>query len=400
MDLVSGTPFWPLRNGLMNVYPPLGADISCEIAIVGGGITGALVAHELTKQGADCVLLDKRDIGTGSTAASTALLLYEIDVDLHELIPLVGEEHAVRAYELCREAIYQVRDAAAEVGDACDFQECPSLYFSSRRSEAKRLEKEYEARRRDGFKVDLWSRDEVEANTSFSAPNALWTPEGGQIDAYRLTHKLLAAAHGRGLKIFDRTQVTNSQEDEAAWTLQTDRDFTVTAKQVVFACGYEAQEMLRQRVMEIKNTFVWVSEPLDSFEGWPERCMIWETARPYFYARTTTDGRAMVGGEDVPFKSAKLREALLESKVARLKRRFDDMFPQLKAEVGYAHAGTFSETKDGLAYIGRSPEWGRALFALGFGGNGITYSIIAARLICDEINGQENKDAEIFRFER
>lgn len=399
MDLVSGQAFWPLRDGLLGVYPPLKSDVNCDVAIIGGGITGALIAHELIKKGADCVLLDKRDIGMGSTSVSTALLLYEIDVDLHELIDLVGENHAVRAYELCRDAIYQLRDIAREVGDECDFEERPSLYLSSRRRDAKRIEKEYESRCQHGFEVELWARSDIESRTSFSAPNALFTPEGAQIDAFRLTHRLMAKAFQRGLKVFDRTKVTKFHKNHG-WTLETDREFSVNAKQIVFACGYEAQELLRQRITEIKNTFVFVSEPVDSFEGWPQRCMIWETARPYFYARTTSDQRAMVGGEDVPFKNEKAREALLTRQIERLKRRFDGLFPEIESEIAFSYGGTFSETKDGLAYIGRSPEWDDALFALGFGGNGITYSMVAARIICDFLNGRSNRDAEIFRFER
>jgi glycine/D-amino acid oxidase-like deaminating enzyme len=57
-------------------------------------------------------------------------------------------------------------------------------------------------------------------------------------------------------------------------------------------------------------------------------------------------------------------------------------------------------TKDGLAYIGESPEKPGAWFALGFGGNGITMSMIAARLIADSFTGRANPDADIFRFGR
>src|SRR5262249_55250262 len=105
MDLRSGQPFWPLRNGLLESYPALRQDETCEVAIIGGGITGALVAYHLAEEGVDIVLLDKRDVGTGSTAASTSLLQYEIDTELADLIDRVGEADAVRAYRLGIEAI-------------------------------------------------------------------------------------------------------------------------------------------------------------------------------------------------------------------------------------------------------------------------------------------------------
>jgi len=43
---------------------------------------------------------EKRDIGLGSTSASTALLQYEVDTHLSRLIELIGEKHAVRSYRL------------------------------------------------------------------------------------------------------------------------------------------------------------------------------------------------------------------------------------------------------------------------------------------------------------
>ena len=69
-------------------------------------------------------------------------------------------------------------------------------------------------------------------------------------------------------------------------------------------------------------------------------------------------------------------------------------------EIAYAWAGTFGTTDDGLAYIGPSPEWTNAYFALGYGGNGITMSLIAAEMIVDHYLGRANADAKLFRFDR
>ena len=79
MDLKSGYPYWAVKNGLMHAFPQLEADLSCDVVVVGGGITGALIAHELTTHGHAVAVVEQRDIGWGSTAASTALLQYEID---------------------------------------------------------------------------------------------------------------------------------------------------------------------------------------------------------------------------------------------------------------------------------------------------------------------------------
>jgi len=101
MDLKSGYPFWAIKNGLMHAFPPLQADLRCDVAIIGGGITGALIADELAAHGHDVGVVDQRDIGWGSTSASTALLQYEIDTHMVDLAKRNGEDDAVLAYQAC-----------------------------------------------------------------------------------------------------------------------------------------------------------------------------------------------------------------------------------------------------------------------------------------------------------
>jgi glycine/D-amino acid oxidase-like deaminating enzyme len=76
------------------------------------------------------------------------------------------------------------------------------------------------------------------------------------------------------------------------------------------------------------------------------------------------------------------------------------LFPDIPFEVEYAWGGTFAETPDGLAYIGNVEELPNAWFALGYGGNGITYSAIAADLLRDFVQGRPNPNAPIFAFDR
>lgn len=100
MDLRSGYPYWFVKNGLINSYPSLTENITADIVVIGGGVSGALCSYYLQKAGADEVVVDRRHIGLGSTCASTALLQYEIDTPLLKLIELVGEVSATKSYLL------------------------------------------------------------------------------------------------------------------------------------------------------------------------------------------------------------------------------------------------------------------------------------------------------------
>src|SRR4051812_38906508 len=100
MDLIGGYPYWLLKDGLPYDYPALNRNEESDVIILGGGISGALAAYFLTEENVDCILLDSRTIGLGSTCASTSLLQYELDQPLHKLSAQAGEKTAVRAYQL------------------------------------------------------------------------------------------------------------------------------------------------------------------------------------------------------------------------------------------------------------------------------------------------------------
>jgi glycine/D-amino acid oxidase-like deaminating enzyme len=400
MDLLSSHPFWPLKNGLLGAYPSLKQDVECEVVVLGAGITGALVADRLAQEGLDVAVVDKREAAGGSTSASTALLQYEIDTPLTELIERIGRRDAEQAYRVCLESIGQIETLCGELGDDCGFARKKSVYLATKKREIDGLRAECAARQAAGIEVAFLTEPEIAARFSFRRPAALLSSTAAEVDAFRLAHRLLARAQSRGARIFDRTPVEKYEPREDGITLTTDRGHRIRARWAVFATGYEAVELLDRRVVDLKSSFALVSEPLANFDGWWEQCLLWETARPYLYLRTTDDGRAIVGGEDDPFRSAVRRDALVPKKAARLAERFRELFPRIELEIAYAWAGTFGETKDGLAYIGSVPELPSCYFSLGFGGNGVTYSVIAAEIIRDAILRRPNPDAPLFRFDR
>jgi glycine/D-amino acid oxidase-like deaminating enzyme len=400
MDLVSPQPFWSLRNGLLSVYPAQKEDVTCDVVVLGGGISGAFVAQRLAKEGLAIVVLDKRDVCAGSTSASTALLQYEIDTSLVDLSKRIGRPNAERAYRLCHDSITAIEGLVAELSIQCLFQRRKSVYLASRHSDAPLLREECAARRAAGIDVEYWDEARVGARFSFSRAGALVSQQGAELDCHRLAHALLGHAAKMGARIFDRTVVEKYEAGADAVRLQTNRGCKVVAKHAVFATGYESQEFLPRRIVKLKSTYALASEPLNEFPGWWERCLIWETSRPYLYLRTTDDDRALVGGEDDPFRNPARRDRLVNTKTDQLAKRFGEMFPAIDLEVAYRWAGTFGETKDGLPYIGQIRQMPRCHFALGFGGNGIIFSLIASEMIRDALLGRSNPNARLFRFDR
>ena len=105
---------------------------------------------------------------------------------------------------------------------------------------------------------------------------------------------------------------------------------------------------------------------------------------------------ALIHRPDVVVLDITMPEETGLSAAARLR----DLLPSIPTETAFEWTGTFAETKDGLPFIGRDARYPGFLFALGYGGNGITYSMIAAGIIRDLYLGRANADAQLFRFGR
>lgn len=390
---------------MLGAYPTLDTDLECDAAVIGGGITGALIAHHLVEAGLSTVLLDKRDFGWGSTSASTALLQYDLDSSLSDLAERIGEAPAAACYRATFEAVGRLARLAGSLPDHCGIARRPTIYLASHARHRRALEHEHAVRVRHGFDVELWDRRAVAARFPFDRAAALFSPGAAEVDPYRLTYALIAQAAARGLRAHDRTKVAGIDlcargRPGRGVRLTTDRGCRVVARSVVFATGYETQARLRQRSVKLRSTYALASEPVRDFAGWHERCLIWETSRPYHYLRTTDDDRIIVGGEDDAFANPQRRDRALGGKVKKLARKFAQMFPDIAFEPGFCWAGTFADSEDGLPYIGRHRDYPNAWFAAAYGGNGIPFGLLAAEIIRDGELGQRNAAAELFAFDR
>jgi glycine/D-amino acid oxidase-like deaminating enzyme len=401
MDLHSNNPYWLIRHCIKNVYPSLHENVRDEIVVMGGGISGALVAYHLCKAGFSVTIVEKRHAGFGSTGASTALLQYEIDTPLHGLIDKVGEAHAVRSYELCIESIFMLKKITKDLIDDACFSDTPSLQFASFKSHRKKLEIEFATRRKYGIGHLTWLEgNELYKLFGIVAPCGLLSEEGATVDAYALTHALLKKSITMGAKMYDNTPISDIHYGKNEVTLTTSHGYALTARHLVVACGYESQEYLPEPVEISNSTYAIVSEPFQDGDVWYKNAMIWETADPYLYLRKTDDNRILVGGKDDKFYNPAKRDAKLPKKALALRHAFNKLFPRIEFRVDFCWAGYFCKTKDGLPYIGSVKEMPNTYFALGFGGNGITFSVIAADMITSVLSGKKNRDMGIFSFGR
>ena len=400
MNLHSPSPYWLLRHGIINSYPSLTTDLKTEIAIMGAGISGALIANQLCRSGYKVVIVDRRHAGMGSTAASTSLLQYEIDTPLHQLIHLVGEKKAITSYHLCRQAIFDINKVCDQLKDPGLFSQKPSFQFASYKKDVTNLNKEYTLRKQAGFAVQWLDEKNILKKFGFAKPAGLLSRDGAEADAYKITHGLLKKCISKGLQVYDNTEIITVRHHKREIELIAANKKKIRAKKLIIACGYESQQYIPQKVQELQATYAVASEPFAQKNFWYRNALIWETAMPYLYLRTTSDNRLLMGGKDVLFSNPVKRDGLLTAKAKGLEQSFAKLFPGILFKTDFKWSGTFASTKDGLPYIGSISQRPNTYFALGFGGNGITFSAIAANILKDLLAGKKNKDSGIFSFDR
>ncbi len=397
MDLRSNSVFWPRQHP--RAVPNrrrLNRDLQCDVAILGAGLTGAFIGHALSKAGVDVALLDKRDVARGSTSASTALVLYEIDQPLFKLVRMRGRSAAVRAYQLCRDAIFQLQDLMRELDDDCGFERKLGIFCAATPAHIPDLRTELRVRRAAGFQVNYLSSSELKRTFSISAPGAIVSLEAAQLDPYRLTHQLATGVERRGGRIFTRTLVTQIEEQPGGVVLRTANGKVVRAKRVVLATGYERQSDLPRGLVKLLSTYAIATHPLPASDSSCKQCILWESGEAYTYMRATADRRIIAGGADEDFTDAESRDRKILVKANLLQRKVRGFFPATSVKVDYAWAGTFGETKDSLPIIGSLPGRGRVIHALCYGANGTNFAVIAADLLRDHILGKRNRNAALF----
>ena len=220
------------------------------------------------------------------------------------------------------------------------------------------------------------------------------------MDAYTFTHDLLQYGIKKGLKIFDRTRVKAIHHEQNGVKLVTENGNTIRAGKVINATGYEIVDFIKKKIVRLHSTYAVISEHVhQQIDHWKDDTLFWNTADPYLYM-TSLDGRIMVGGRDEEYYNPSKRDKLIKSKSKQLTKDFAKLFPDVPFIPEFRWTGTFGTTKDGLPFIGSMKNKSNIYYALGFGGNGITFSVIAAEIISDLIQGKSSEDARIFSFDR
>ena len=400
-----GEPIWLADAGRSKArYRSLRGHHRSDIAIVGGGITAALIADAFARDGVSVSVLEAGLVGRGSTAASSALLLREPDRGLANLSRRYGEAAATRIWQLCHEGVRDLISTLRRLRIPCELSTRDAIYFATTVDAAERLKVEFTRRRENRLGGRWLSPAALHRATGVTGYGAIRTAGHAQLNPYEACVGVLAAAKRAGAAIFERSNVRRIRQVPDGVRLETSSG-TVDAKKVVIATGY-ATERFRPLAgrFTMYRTYVVTTPPIGAADrrriGF-RNVMVWDTERPYHYARWAPDHRLMLGGADRRVVPGARRNADFSHALSDLRNRLAAMFPALSsANIGAAWEGLFAMTPDGLPYIGEHRRYPGHLFALGYGGNGMTFACLAARLLVEQWKGHRSSDHDLFAFGR
>ena len=403
--LRAGRPVWlPDTAQVQHRYATLSGQHDTAVAVIGGGITGALVAHAFASAGIPTTVLEATVVGGGSTAASSALLLKEPDLELTQLTKRYGVRGGQRIWALSKQSVEQLVALLKRLRIRCDLKMRDAIYYATTAQAADRLQHECERRVRSGFDAEWLGPARLRGLTGMAGHGGILSTGSAQVDPYRACAGILRSACAAGAQVFERSRVRRIEKAPDGVRIKT-RHGTVHADRVVIATGYATPQFrpLAGR-FRMYRTYVLATEPIGRVQradlGLSD-VMIWDTERPYHYARWTPDRRLLLGGEDRLVKAGQRRRQQFKTAARDLRAYFEARLPALATvRTERAWEGLFAMTPDSLPYIGPHRRYPRHWFALGYGGNGMTFAFLAARLLLERWQGVKSEDHELFEFAR
>jgi glycine/D-amino acid oxidase-like deaminating enzyme len=398
-DLRTGDPIWLDRK-----LPPIDTSrltrsISCDVLVVGAGISGAIIAEALSDAGLKVVIVDRRGAVQGSTAASTALLQYEIDTPLSVLSKRIGRKRAERLWRRSRLSVDALRERTRSLGIEADQDNRDSLYLSGNVLGSSALEEEADTRLRAGFDVSFLKPAAVFERYGIKNRSAIVSRDNFIANPRLLAAGYLNAAIARGAKLYTPVEIADVSAEETGVIAATASGQEIKCASLVFATGYEMPKGIPRKGNKIISTWA-IATKAQPRKIWPTGCIIWEAADPYLYIRTTPDGNVICGGEDEEISDATARDALNDEKTKRLVEKLGTLLPMIDPAAEHSWSGSFGDSSTGTPTIGRIPHMPGCYAAMGYGGNGITFSMMAGQMLRTMITGHTDTDSDLVSFHR
>lgn len=397
MKLYSGNTYWDKTLKLSKNFLSLNKNISTEVLIVGGGMSGNICANILATHGHKVTVIEKNTLAMGSSVSNTGLLQYSSDIMLWELEEEIGREKAVLFYKMCLDAMESLTDLNRRLEMETDFIQRSSIYYASNEKDVEKIEKEFAYLSKYNFPVEFIDEKTLKKEYHMDKPCALRTWKDAEVNPYKFIEAIIHQNIKLGVEYFEETAIDlDNIESSRAYTKD---HFSIDFQSIVLATGYTKIYDVIKSKARINRSYAF-SGKVNKTPPWQDSVMIWETKMPYLYFRTAKDNRIIAGGLDEKISHVEEDESIIYEKTEEIKKEIENFFPYLNIQIDYRWNALFGISKDGMPFIGRDPQNSNKYYLLGYEGNGTCYSMAGAKIINDLIQGKANPYSEILRVDR
>ena len=390
-------------------YPRQKGELKADVVIVGGGLTGTACALAFATSGVRVAVIEQDRIGAAGTAGSAGLLRQDFDASFQTTASRHGLRAARHLWQSARRASLDFAAALRRFGIRCDLTAQDQVLFTRNGAEAaRRLKREYEARRAAGLEATWLNGSAFARETALEASGGIRIKQD-TIDPYRACMGLAAAAAARGAAIFERTNVRRVRAGRKIVTVKTASGL-VTAEAVVIATGAPIDDLhALRRHFVAREAYMVVTDPLPALVrrqvGKRTASLIDVPSTPDVdfphMLRWMKDERVLFAGDDQAPTPARARDKTLTQRAGQLMYELSTWYPAISGtQPAWAWNLVHHESVDGLPVIGLHRNFPRHLFALGHGRHGAGVAWLAARLLVRLYRGESAKGDELFGFGR
>jgi glycine/D-amino acid oxidase-like deaminating enzyme len=374
---------------------PLQGDLETDVAIIGAGYTGLTSAYFLARDhGIRPVVLEANRTGWGASGRNAGFVLRSVGrLGSAAMIRRWGEETALRVSREFHQGIETVRSLIDAGQIECERTGDGFLKIAHRPDLMVGLEKQARLlQEKFHYPVEVLDEATVKREhvASQEACGALRFPDGFGVNPLKLAHGIHRMARDAGATIHPSSPVTSWREEEG-WHLLDTPGGTVRARRVISATNAHTPQnfhrLIHNRTLPVLTCLI-VTRPLSEDEiqasGLWTREGVMDTRLLKYYYRRLPDNRVLIGGRGaIRGKDAELpifRQRLLEA----LQRSF----PALQG-ISYDHAwgGWITISLDDVPRVHAADKAGTVLYAMGYCGNGLAFSMQAGRRLAEKVAG-------------
>ncbi len=356
-----------------------------DVVIAGGGITGITTALLLQKAGKNCLVAEAHNLCFGTTGGSTAHLNTFLDTTYKEIKDDFGESDAQLVAKAMRQALDQVKQNVTEYNIDCGYEEKDGYVYSQDDKQTSELNDMLQSSKNAGVDVDFTK--EIPVPIEFK--KAILYSGQAQIHPGRYVYALAKAFEDLGGVILQNCLITKV-ESTRPLTVESSLG-TMKAHSFIYATHTPPGVNLLHFRTAPYRSYAMAVKLAD--EAYPDG-LAYDMQDPYHYYRTQdVDGEKylIAGGEDHKTGHIANTEECFRNLEAHIRKHFN------AKEIAFQWSSQYFEPADGLAYIGNLPgNPDQVYVATGFGGNGITYSHIAAKILTDLLTTGQSEYAELF----